>query len=187
VNPEIVKQAQAGDHRALERLLELVTPRLLRLATRLAGEVELAEELTEDALFRGARKLAGLKEAGAVEAWFRRILINLWRDELRRRRGGDLSLEDLPEPEAPPAFDPTQRATAREVREQVSAALAGLPPAQRLAMVLRVDEGLSMAEIAEQLNTTVDRVKANLWHARRRLRGALQGLLDETPQAEESV
>ena len=158
---------------------------LLDVAARLERDASAGEELVGDALYRGAVRLRTLRENGAAEIWFCRILVNLWRDRVRGGRRRERPLDDLPEPAAPPRFDPAARASARELRERVREAVWRLPPAQKLAIVLRVDEGLSLAEIARLLETTADRVKANLWHARKRLRRELRDLLDVSPERED--
>lgn len=131
VDPDLVERARRGERPALEALLAMLSPRLVRLAARLAGDVGEAEELASDALFRGALKLGTLRQASSVEAWFRQVLVRLWKDRLRAARPLDRSIEDLPEPAAPPAESPEARADARELRERVAAAMARLPPAQR--------------------------------------------------------
>jgi DNA-directed RNA polymerase specialized sigma24 family protein len=51
-------------------------------------------------------------------------------------------------------------------------------------LALAIDEGLSVAEIAEILQASADRVKANLWHARRRLRALLGDISEGTSRAD---
>jgi RNA polymerase sigma factor (sigma-70 family) len=152
-----------------------LTPPLLRVAVRLAGDGSTAEELVTEALYRGATKLGKLREPGAAATWFRRILFNLWRDGLRRARKQDLSLEDLPEPAAPASFDPSAKLEAIEESEALARAISSLPPLQRAALTLQLEGGLSIEEIADEIGSTAERVKANLWHARRRLREILSG------------
>jgi RNA polymerase sigma factor (sigma-70 family) len=186
VDPEIVAKASHGDARALEALLRALTPSLLRVAVRLAGDETTAEELVTEALYRGATKLGKLREPEAAGAWFRRILLNLWRDHLRRTRKQDLFLEDLPEPAAPASFDPSARIEAIEESEALARAVSSLPPLQRAALTLQLEGGLSVEEIADEIGSTADRVKANLWHARRRLREILSGKIGKVATNGES-
>ena len=139
-----------------------------------------AEELVQETLYRGAVKVKSLRTGRAVRSWFCRILINRWRDRLRRSHRRDLFFEDLSERAAPPADDPALRAQVSELRERIALAVAHLPPGQRAVLALRLDEDLSVGEIADVLKTTAARVKANLWHARTRLRALLGDLFEET-------
>ncbi len=178
VDRQIIERARRGDAGALGELLESVAPRLLRLALRLSGDPVAAEEIVADALYRGSRRLGRLREPQAVVAWFRRITVNVWRDRLRRRkRLQTAGLDEIAEPVALPRDDPVERARVEETRERVRRSVDRLPPWQRVVLVLTVDEGMSPGEIADLLDTTPQRVKANLWHARTRLRGELGDLL----------
>ncbi|MBN1442379.1 MAG: sigma-70 family RNA polymerase sigma factor [Planctomycetes bacterium] len=198
MDPETVEKARRGCPEALEALLRGLVPPLLALARRLAGDTQDAEDLVSEALYRGWVRLGKLRDPGAAVPWFRRILLNVWKDSLRRKTRKQLFLEDAREtgaargepdagePEALAAFDPAARAEAAELREGVDRALAALPPGQRAVMSLRLEGDLSVAEIAKALGTTAERVKANLWHARRKLRSLLgvRGVAEEGPGAE---
>lgn len=186
VDPETVERAQRGCPAAMEGLLGELVPPLLALACRLSGNPHDAEDLVTTALYKGSVKLSRLEDPSRVTPWFRRILLNVWKDSLRRKARRELLLEDVRretgapgndgglEPEAAAVFDPVARAEEQEIRAEVERALDALPPGQRAVMALRLEGDLSAAEIAEALGTTPDRVKANLWHARRRLRTLLR-------------
>ena len=177
VDPELVGRARAGDERALEELLLEITPRVFRLALRLSSDARIAEEIVNEALYRGSVRLHGLREERAVGAWFAGIAVNLWRDRLRRkerrRSRREVSIDDVAEPLAPLDSQPESRATTSELRDEVARALSRLPPLQRAVMALRVDADLDIEETAQVLGTTAERVKANLWHARKRLKETL--------------
>ena len=179
VAPELVVAAQRGDRAALEKLLTCLGARLLRVAERLTCDPGRAEELAAEALYRGSVRLRKLREPGAASAWFCRILVNLWKDDLRRQGRRESAADRALEPAAPPGFSPEAVLAGVELREVVLEALARLPPEQRAALTLSIEEGLSVAEIATALGTTPDRVKANLWHARRRLRELLASRFGE--------
>lgn len=185
VDAETCAAARRGDPRAQAELVRGLGPRLLHLALRLGCDAREAEELVGEALYRGVLKLKTLRQDSALVAWFCRILLNAWRDRLRRRER-PLSLEAVPEPAAPLEYDPETAAVAGELRERVARAIAGLPPAQRAVLALHVDEGFTVAQIAAILETSPQRVKANLWHARRQLRRRLGDLLGEAPGVEEA-
>lgn len=184
VDPETVRRARRGDPAAAETLVRALTPRLWRIAVRLLGDPALAEDLVTEALYRGISKLGRLREDRAAAAWFRSILVNLWRDASRRRgaarrRGAtEVPMDEASEPAAPAAADPSLVAERRETEDLLAAEVRRLPPAQRAVLALRLEGDLSAAEIAEALGTTADRVKANLWHARRTLRERLGRILD---------
>jgi RNA polymerase sigma-70 factor (ECF subfamily) len=152
--------------------------RLLRLAERLSGNRRDAEDLVQEALFRAVRKDPDLGDPGRRRAWLARILVNLWRDRLRARARRRESPPGSPVPDVQDrGAGPEAVAMGAELRERVRAALVRLPPLQKAAMLLAVDEGLSVAEIAAALGSTADRVKANLWQARRKMKDELGDLI----------
>ncbi len=184
LDARILQQAQSGDERAIETVLRRVTPRLLPLARHLTANPTAAEELVEDALYRGALKLKELRHAHALNSWFRTILLRLWRDALRRsareRKRGDRPLDSSDDsilPAAPRSSQPEAIAEATETHDLIARAIDELPPLQRAVVKLTFESSLSVSEIAAVLETSADRVKANLWHARHRLRGRLKGIV----------
>ena len=183
VRADVVERAQAGEASAERELIRELTAPLLRLARRLAGDAGVAEELVNDVLYRGLIRLKTLKKREAVLAWFSKILVHRWRDTLRRSRNQELSLDDVGEPAAPSETDPGEKASADELQQEVFAAIASLPPGQRAAMSLHLEEALSIREIAEILDSTPDNVKANIWHARKRLRTLLAAWLEPADDA----
>jgi RNA polymerase sigma-70 factor, ECF subfamily len=105
--------------------------------------------------------------------------VNLWRDRLRRKgRSREVPGTPVPDRECP-GPGPASLAAGTEALERIRRALASLPPKERAVLVLAVDEGFGIGEIARALESSPDRVKANLWHARRRMREMLADLLRE--------
>lgn len=179
VEPELVTRAANGDREALESLVELMAPRLLRFASRLGCDATEQEDIVEECLYRGMSRIRQLRDPRAVAPWFFRILLNVWRDRQRHRARSEVTRADLSELPASASSDPLKLLDARELRRRVDEALPLLPPGQRAVIALQVDEGLSVREIAALLETTPDRVKANLYHARKRLKWLLRDLLED--------
>jgi RNA polymerase sigma-70 factor (ECF subfamily) len=172
------RSGHAGED--LEGILGAEIPRLLRLAERLSGDPREAEDLTQETLLRALRKRPDLGNPDGRRAYLTRILVNLWRTRVRNRARRREAPAGSPVPDLP-ARDagPVQRTIGHETTARIREALHALPPGQRAALVLRVDEGLSVSEIARSLGSTPDRVKANLWHARQKLKEKLADLLGQ--------
>ena len=173
------KLAAAGG--PLEATLRREVSRLLRLAERLSGDPREAEDLGQETLLRAIGKHPDLGAAEWRRAWLTRILTNRWLDQVRARARSKEAPAGttVPERATSPGADPAALAMGEEATERVRRAIAGLPPLQRAIVVLSVDEGFSTAEIARAIDSTPDRVKANLWHARQRLKAELADLLRE--------
>jgi RNA polymerase sigma-70 factor (ECF subfamily) len=111
-------------------------------------------------------------EAAPFKAWFFAILGNLCRNAVRR--SNSLSYTELSE-DAFAIDDPEGELAHKERRAALAAAIAKLPPNQRLALILRYEEGFSYAETAAALGCSVNAVKSLLARARQTLRRELTG------------
>lgn len=136
-------------------------------AYRLTGRPELAEDITQEcflALVRSPR--AYDPRRASVKTFLFAIARNLAFKEYRDH-GGEQSLEDS---ELPAACDPLE---SLEISSAVAAAVAGLPPLQREAVILFEYEGVTLEEIAQITGTDAGTVKSRLHRARARLRRVL--------------
>src|SRR5206468_2985465 len=104
--------------------------------------------------------------------WLYRIALNVARDAARRRRPVVAAAPDL----ADPSPDAGQVAVRREVSEAVARAVAELPEALRVVLVLRHDEGLSFEDIARLTGTPASTLKSRFATALQRLRVRLREL-----------
>jgi len=169
---------RCGDE--LEGVLAAEIPRLLGLAERLCGNRPEAEDLVQETLLRALRRYPDLGAPSGRRALLRTILVRWWTSRLRswfRRREAPLETLGIDPPSRLP--DPTDAAVSAEAVTRIRSAMASLPPHQRAALVLSVDEGLGVSEIAEVVGSTASRVKANLWFARQKLREKLADLMRE--------
>lgn len=148
---------------------------LVRLATMLVDEPELAEELVQDAFVAAARisGAASLRDPDAAPAYLRSAVMNRARSHLRKRRVRRRHLRSVEPPASAPAADgPVLRSDA--TRRMVDA-LRRLPLRQREVLVLRYYADLSEAEIADTLGISAGTVKT---HAHRGL-AALEPHLEQ--------
>ena len=152
--------------------------RLFTIALRTRGDRLDAEELVQDAFVRAYRALALWPAARIrelrVRGWLTTILLNAARNRARVRRVPTTELAF--DPGAEPAADPLAR---RDERETWAGLLAGLSPAQRIAVVLRHVDGMSYAEIAAATGRPEGTVKAHVHRGLAALRTAL--LASERP------
>jgi RNA polymerase sigma-70 factor (ECF subfamily) len=148
--------------------------RVYRLAYRLAGNQQDAEDITQDVFIRVFRSLENYTP-GTFEGWLHRITTNLFLDLVRRRArirfdalpddSGDRLAGRGPTPEQ--AYDETH------LDADVQAALAKLAPEFRAAVVLCDIEGLSYEEIAATLGIKLGTVRSRIHRGRTQLREAL--------------
>jgi RNA polymerase sigma-70 factor (sigma-E family) len=142
---------------------------LLRTAGLFTGDRGRAEDLLQTALTKAYLHWPKLREPAAARAYVRKIMANTATSWWRLRSYGERPTEVLPEVAAP---DPT---AARDDRLTVWRHLRGLPPRQRVVLVLRYYEDLSEAEIADTLGISRGAVKSAASRALQRLRGEMTG------------
>jgi RNA polymerase sigma-70 factor (sigma-E family) len=164
----ITEQAQAKGK--LAELYARHAPGAAEMAYLLTGDRHLAEDLTHDAFIRVAGRFHHLRNAEAFPAYLRRTVVNLFLNSARRKKIERSYLEQVaraPEPESPmPDID---------TRDQLWAALDGIPPRQRAVLVLRYYEDLSERETAEVLRCSISAVKALAGRGLQALRGTIRG------------
>jgi RNA polymerase sigma-70 factor (ECF subfamily) len=144
--------------------------RLLRLAWRLTGRPEAAEDLVQEAFLRAAEKPRRVPvDPTGSEAWLVRVVVNLARDGFRRA---------ATHRRAEPALLAAERTTpdpadAAEARRDVARALAALPPRRRAVVVLVELEELDTAQVARLLGIARVTVRWHLAAGRAELRRRL--------------
>jgi RNA polymerase sigma-70 factor, ECF subfamily len=150
-------------------LTERDLDRAYRLAGFILGDATEAEDAAQDALSRAWQSRGSLRDEDAAQAWFDRILVNLCRDRLRRRRHVRwLALDDS----MPASTDPFARAIDAD---EMLRGLGALDADHRIAIVLRYWADLPLDSIADRLGVPLGTVKSRLHYALRDLRRAIEG------------
>ncbi len=147
--------------------MEKSVPALRRYARALTRNADRADDLVQDCLERAIRKRALWAPRGTVEAWLMKMLVNLWRNDLRsnRRRGEHVHLDGLLVEPAVAAPQPGRIALA-----EMSRALDTLPADQREALLLVVLEGKPYGEAAEILSIPIGTLMSRISRARAALK-----------------
>ena len=161
----------ANDARAREVTFARLTDRALdasyRRAALILGDPAEAEDAVHDALVSAWRNWSGLRDVERFDAWFGRIVTNACRDRVRRHRIAPITVASAPEL---PAADELDRLTERDVLRR---ALRSLEADQRIVVVLRYYDDLTVDEIAHRLGERPGTVKSRLHYALRAMRAAL--------------
>ncbi|KXF76649.1 RNA polymerase subunit sigma [Paramesorhizobium deserti] len=147
--------------------IETCVPALRRYARGLTHDADIADDLVQDCLERAIRKSGLWRPSGPLKAWLFRILLNIYRNDLRRRRRtpDPLPFDMLPSEPQGLAAQPGRLALAETAR-----AMQTLPSEQREALLLVVIEGLSYADAASVLGIPVGTLMSRLGRARATLR-----------------
>lgn len=171
---DLVLRVGRGDAVAARTLVADKLPRMVRLAFRMLGDAQAAEDVAQEALLRAWKQAPSWKPGAArFDTWLHRVALNLCYDRLRRRRE---VLTDSPPDQPDPGPLPDQRWSQRDVARQIEGALMALPDRQREALVLCHYQELSNAEAAGLMNVSVEALESLLSRGRRTLRRALADL-----------
>src|SRR5271169_3125762 len=138
----------------LERAMEQYGKATYNFAYRLTGNEADARDLTQEAFIRVYRAWRSFQPGTSFLSWIYRIVTNLYRDELRRRKGR--FQEEIPEDNAPQEFagqrplavDPIEQYVEGQLSEPLSRSLELLSPDQRQVVILADIEEYSYQEIA---------------------------------------
>ena len=164
----LLERAANGDEAAFRRLFEAHHAALFRLAWRLTGAVDAAEDITQECFLRLVRQPRFDDALGSLRHYLFGMVRNLARQRWQQS-GREIAWDDDAD-EAAPCADAVLSA---EVSDAVQAAIAALPPLQREAIVLFEFEELSLEETASVAGSDVGTVKSRLCRARERLRRSL--------------
>lgn len=160
----------------LEDAIEQYGKATYNFAYRLTGNAADASDLTQEAFIRVYRAWQSFKPGTSFLSWIYRIVTNLHRDELRRRKGR--YHEEIPEDNkllqlaggAPAAVQPIEEYVESYLSEPISKALAELPPQQREIVLLADVEECTYEEIGRIVGCSVGTVRSRLHRARGQLR-----------------
>lgn len=167
----LAARAQEGDRAAFAALMERHYGFVHRVAFRLTGRPDDAEDVAQEVCIRLARAVAGYRGNAAFTTWLYAIVLNAARDQMRRRTrerakteafGVHALVADAG------AFAPDDPADA------LWAAVRSLPAKQREAVTLVYGEGLSHAEAAAAMGVAEPTVSWHVHEAKKRLRALVR-------------
>jgi RNA polymerase sigma-70 factor, ECF subfamily len=169
VQPMVVERG-ASVHAAFSTVIGRELPSAYRVAGYILADATEAQDAVQEAMERAWNGWPKLRNQDAAKSWFWRILTNVCRDRLARRKRSPI--RDLDEHlEVPDPNDPFQ---ASLMRDSVGRALAGLTPDQRIVIVLRFWGRLTVTEIAERLGIPEGTAKSRQHYALETLRRTLE-------------
>jgi RNA polymerase sigma-70 factor (ECF subfamily) len=170
---ELVLRAQHGDRSAFSELTRQHYPGVIRVVHRMCGDIQLAEDATQEAFIRAWINLASFQPQTSFQNWLYRIAVNAALDMLRRKPESSFDDEDalMVTDQAP---GPEATVINKERNALLQKAIQSLPDAARSVLVLREYGELSYQEISSVLDIPIGTVMSRLNYARNRLRELLK-------------
>lgn len=179
----LVSAARAGDRSAFTELYERHSRKVLPRIYRIVKNREDAEDVLQDAVLSAFVHLKSFEGRSNFTSWLTRIAINSALMVLRKRRGAEISIEQLrddsknPRTWEPQGHSETPEAcyARRESEELLRNAIQRLPFIFRDSLELQHAREYSSSQVAEELGVSVSAAKSRLMRARRTLRRRLSG------------
>lgn len=164
-------RARSGDGDAFRVLVERYGRSVFRLAYRLTGNEQDAEDVVQETFLRAYKQLERYDGRASFHTWIYRIASNYAFDLLRARRKSE-----PPEPNGLVSKDaaPDRQMLASQISERLRMAMDQLSEQERSAFVLRHYEGLSIGEIGGMLGIAESATKNSIFRAVQKLRQWLE-------------
>lgn len=159
------------DELTFDDLAAMYSKPLLAYLVRMTRNSADAHDLLQEALIRMARDLPRLRSSGAAKRWAYRIATNVAIDFLRKN--GKVQFVEFEAEPGSTEVDAEEELVVDEMNECIRGVIDTLPPDYRAAIVLSNLQGLSVAETADIMGTTVSAAKVRIHRAKAKLREAL--------------
>lgn len=170
---ELVARFLGGDRAAFDALVVRYQRPIYWLALRYVGNDADAKDVAQRALVQAFVKVRALRDVGSFRSWVYRVAANLALNVVRDRKPADALDENVA------ISAPRERLIEDETQRQLRAAVAKLPPQQRLVVELRVFEELPFRAVGEVAECSEDAAKVSFHHALKKLRVLMNEEKDE--------
>ena len=174
---DLVARVLAGDPAAERALYDAHVDRVFRLAYRMAGNDDLAQDIVQETFIRAFRQLGTFRGDAALATWLHSITVSVALNGLRKVRR--LEQREAPIDDAAPIAAGGARAADPDLRDRMAQAIAALPTGYRTVFLMHDVEGFTHEEIGRALGVESGTSKAQLSRARAKLRAALGVFRDE--------
>lgn len=183
VDFDLIRRAQAGESAAFNEIVLAYRKRILGTITRLIARPEDVEDVAQEVFLRLYFSLDQLRTAEVFEPWLYRLTVNAAYDYLRKqRRRQEFRMSDLSEQQVVIA-DAVAGGRAeqderemKKTRETVEAVLGSVSETDRILLMLKELEGLSLKELEKIYNINENALKVRLFRARQRVLKAFEAV-----------
>src|ERR1700730_18271786 len=173
---EQIQKAQAGDDAAFNRVVTAYRKRILGTIARLIGRPEDVEDVAQEVFLRLYYSLDQLRTPEVFEPWLYRLTVNASYDYQRKqRRRNESRMSDLSEQQvmmadaAAGGKSSAEEQRKNQVRELVHSLLETVSEEDRILLMLKEVEGLSLKELEQIYRVKENALKVRLFRARQRV------------------
>lgn len=159
---ELIEEVRGGHRASFSELVKRHQRGLLRLSMRFMKDLDCAQDVVQEAFIKAYEKLSLFEGRASFKSWLYQIAVNTAKNKLRERRHHFSDIDDVSIGiDATAENNLVHQAVGKMLQKEVDL----LPFKQKTALVLRVYEDMSFAEIAEVMECPYDTAKANYRHA----------------------
>jgi len=175
----LIEEFKRGDARGFNELVKRYQQRVYWLVRRTVGNHEDADDITQEVFVRVYQSLKRFRGEASFYTWLYRIATNLTLNAIRKKRlrtaVGFEQLSTAPDTNAAPDDQIAQK----EYEQALLAAIEQLPPKQKLVFTLRYYDEMSYEDMARVLKKSVGGLKANYFHALKKIQSYVQRALQQ--------
>ena len=190
---DLIQRARSGDDGAFNQIVSSYRKRIMGTIARLIGRPEDVEDVTQEVFLRLYFSLDQLRTPEVFEPWLYRLTVNAAYDYLRKqRRRNESRMSDLSEEQvlladalAGGRVDQDER-HKRSIRETVDVLLSSVSEEDRILLLLKEVEGLSLKELDKIYNVRENALKVRLFRARQRVLKAFEAAQEQSVRDQEA-
>ncbi|MCX6139193.1 MAG: sigma-70 family RNA polymerase sigma factor [Ignavibacteriales bacterium] len=167
---ELIQKFKKGDEQAFNQLVSRYQEKVYWVVRRLLPDHDEADDVVQSVFIKMYSSLSSFKGDSSLFTWLYRIATNLALNEIRRKKlKRTFSIDDSVLQHADPEDLPSAQLEKKELTERIRTAMERLPEKQKKVFVLRYYEEMPYEQIAKILKTSVGGLKANYFHAIRKI------------------
>lgn len=159
---ELIEGCRLGQPEAFRALFEMYKDRVYSVALRYSGDATLAQDIAQETFVKLFSTIGSFRGDSRFESWLYRLVVNSCFDHKRKARRLMPLFDGLRSMLRAPSASALDEMVRNERSVQLQSAIAGLPPEQRMVIVLRYTQGLSYDEIAEIMGCSAGTVGSRL-------------------------
>jgi RNA polymerase sigma-70 factor (ECF subfamily) len=168
---ELVQEVRNGRRQAFTALMRRYQERVYWVARRIVGSHDDADDIVQETFVKAYLALGEFRGDSSFFTWIYRIAVNLSLNALRKRQVLNyLHESELLSRILPSSDDPGKDLENSEIESALQRAVATLPEKQKAVFVMRYYDEMTYEEIGRVLKTSVGGLKANYFHALRKVR-----------------
>jgi len=183
---DLARQAQDGDESAFAEIVRRYSPRVFSVASRFFRQRPLVEEAAQEVFLKAFTQLGSFEGRGSLEGWLTRIATNTCLNMVRSsKRRPEFTVSDLTddqqgwlEQHSSDGIEQPSVENSVVAADLADRLLGVLPPEDQQALLMIDGEDASIKEVAEATGCSESKVKVRSFRARRKLREAMEKLLD---------